>query len=551
MAKKLFPQTIESEKVDIFKDDATNSIILVGKQNNINRMIKYVKQLDLEGEDQSQKMYVLRLKNSNVEEMAKILSKLLSQMNSVAIKTSKKGGPPPSKAMVVSDVERNALILLATGEQIKNIRETVRKIDIPKAQVYVKAKIVEVDTNMAKTIGLKYGFEGGAITAQGLYSVTGKLGASALQMSPALLGFLNQNTSTTQLDNNGNAITTNNPAFKFGSVDKVFALGAQLDLLESNGAAQLLSEPSILSTNNKEATIYVGQVRSILTQGQQSTTGGSNVLNSYSRENIGLTLKIKPRLSSNNQVTLQIETTLEDIDPSSTQITDRPTTTKRQVKTNAIVKNGETIILGGLIKKVGGAGKSKVPFFGEIPFLGNLLFTHNSDITRQQNVVIYLTPYIVRKSADLQKLKAMLAELDEVQDRYNHFVEENLVKAEKRPFESKGSARGRIRQLPEIYTPPVPAHPVAMGSRGPIYDEAYHAPVVTKKSKPKKSKPTTQKTKKQVVPVTQTVSVEKPKEEGFFSSLFSSSSSERSEPSNASSRLKGPRGYYNPDFGEK
>ena len=180
MAKKLFPQTIESEKVDIFKDDATNSIILVGKANNISRMIKYIKQLDLKGEDQTQKMYVLRLKNSNVEEMEKILSKLLAQMNSVKIKTSKKGGPPPSKAMVVSDLERNALILLATGEQIKNIRETVRKIDIPKSQVYVKAKIVEVDTNMAAQIGLKYGLEGGAITTNGLYSLASNMGAKAI-----------------------------------------------------------------------------------------------------------------------------------------------------------------------------------------------------------------------------------------------------------------------------------------------------------------------------------------------------------------------------------
>ena len=197
MAKKLFPQTIESEKVDIFKDDATNSIILVGKPTNISRMIKYIKQLDLKGEDQTQKMYVLRLKNSNVEEMEKILSKLLAQMNSVKIKTSKKGGPPPSKAMVVSDLERNALILLATGEQIKNIRETVRKIDIPKSQVYVKAKIVEVDTNMAAQIGLKYGLEGGAITTNGLYSLASNMGAKALQMSPELLGFLNTNNTTT------------------------------------------------------------------------------------------------------------------------------------------------------------------------------------------------------------------------------------------------------------------------------------------------------------------------------------------------------------------
>ena len=427
MAKKLFPQTIESEKVDIFKDEATNSIILVGQSANNNRMIKYIKQLDIKGESTTQQMYVIRLKNSNVEEMEKIMSKLISQMNSVAVKAPVKGGKPPSKAMVVSDIERNALILLATAEQMKNIRETVEKIDIPKVQVYVKAKIVEVNNNLAQQMGLKYGLNGGAITSSGLYTLAGNMGASSLQMSPALLGFLNLNTETYEgLDAQGNPIYSSDPAFKFDSTDKVFALGATLDLLEQNGAAQILSEPSVLCTNNKEAEIYVGQTMSILTQAQQSTTGVSNVVNNYSREDIGLTLKVKPRLSSNNKVTLEVETVLEDIDPSSEQMADRPTTTKRTVKTNAIVNNGEMIILGGLIKNVSGRGDSKVPFLGDIPILGDALFTHHSDVEREQNVVIYLTPYIVRKSDDLQKLKAMLTELDEVQERYNALFKEAL-----------------------------------------------------------------------------------------------------------------------------
>ncbi|GIU01240.1 type II secretion system protein GspD [Sulfurovum sp. TSL6] len=426
MAKKIFPQTIESEKVDIFKDDATNSIILVGQPKNNNRMIKYIKQLDIKGESTTQQMYVIRLNNSNVEEMEKIMSKLISQMNSVAIKAPVKGGTPPSKAMVVSDIERNALVLLATAEQMKNIRDTIRRIDIPKVQVYVKAKIVEVDSDMAQQVGFKYGFNGGAITSNGLYTLAGNLGASALQMSPALLGFLNTNATTTVLDNNGNAITTTDPAFKFDAVDKVFALGATLDLLENNGAARILSEPSILCTNNKEAEIYVGQTRSILTQAQQSTTGVSNVVNNYSREDIGLSLKVKPRLSSNNKVTLEVETILEDVLPGSEAAADRPTTTKRTVKTNAIVNNGEMIILGGLIKRIGGKGVSKVPLLGDIPIIGEYLFSHVSDQEREQNVVIYLTPYIVRESGDLQKLKSMLAELEEVQGRYNAFFEKTL-----------------------------------------------------------------------------------------------------------------------------
>jgi len=429
MAKKLFPQTVESEKVDVFKDESTNSIILVGKSENIQQMAKYIKDLDIEGETSEQKMYVIRLKNSNVEEMEKILSKLISQMNNIAAKEPKKGAAPPTKAMVVSDIERNALVLLATAEQMKNIRATVAKIDIPKVQVYVKAKIVEIDGNLAEQIGMKYGLNAGAIGSAGLFTLAGNAGASALQMSPALLGFLNTNTETYEgLDSNGNPIYSSDPAFKFDSTDKVFAIGAQLDFLKRNGAAHLLSEPSILCTNNKEAEIYVGQTMSILTAAQQSTTGVSNVVNNYSREDIGLTLKVKPRLSSNNQVTLEVEVQIEDLDPSSEQIADRPTTTKRTVKTNTIVKNGEIVILGGLIKRVGGQAVSAVPYLSEIPYLGEMLFTHNSEVEREQNVVVYLTPYIVRKSSDLQELKRMLSELDEVQERYNRLVDKAINK---------------------------------------------------------------------------------------------------------------------------
>jgi general secretion pathway protein D len=354
--------------------------------------------------------------------MEKILSKLVAQMNNVAVKSPKKGGKPPSKAMVVSDVERNALIVLATGEQIKNIRDTVRKIDIPKVQVYVKARIVEIDSSLAQQVGFKYGLNGGAITSTGLFTLAGNLGAQALQMDPGLLAFLNTNNTKKIPDGTGGYIIENDPAFKFDNVDQVFALGAQLSLLEQNGAAHILSEPSILCTNNKEAEIYVGRTMSILTQAQQSTQGTSNVVNNYSREDIGLTLKVKPRLSSNNKVTLEVVTTIEDVLENESPSADRPTTTKRDVKTTAIVNNGEMIILGGLIKNSGGKGISKVPFLGDIPVLGEMFFTHTSDASRQTNVVIYLTPYIVRRSDELQKLKKHLEKLEAVQQEYNKLI---------------------------------------------------------------------------------------------------------------------------------
>jgi len=427
MAKALFPQDIISEKVDVLQDISGNAIIVVGKATNVSRLERYIKELDIQGEGEQQKMHVIPLANSNVEEMEKILSKIVPQLTGTGGTVGGavgKGGQPVQKAVIASDLERNALIVLANLEQYQNILDTVKQLDVEKSQVYIQAKIVEVNTNLAENIGIKYGLNGGSITSNGLFSLAANAGAPALAISSELLGFLNGN-ATTQFDSNGNAYTTTERAFEFASVDKVFALGAQLDLLKQNGAAQILSRPSVLSTNNKESTIYVGRTQSILTQSQQSTQGASNVLNNYSREDIGITLKVKPRLSSNNKVSLEIETTIEDILPGSGTSADRPTTTKRSVQTNAIINHAETIILGGLIKSSDGNSVTKVPILGDIPIIGRL-FTSRGDSSSKVNVVIYITPYIVQKSSDLTSLRVRLSELESIQQQYNKIIQAQL-----------------------------------------------------------------------------------------------------------------------------
>ncbi len=428
MAKQLFPQTIPSERVGIFKDEASNSIIIVGKKKNVEQMVKYIKQLDRAGQSVEQKLYVIPLKNSNVEEMEKILSKLVSQMNDMSVRHMKKGGKPPKKAMVVGDSERNALIILATGEQYKNISDVVRRIDVEKPQVYIKARVVEINSRLAQQIGAKYGFEGGAITSHGLFSLRGNLGGgSALKISPQLLGFVSS--SETKYDQNGNPITDKNSPFSFEDISSLFALGVQLDLYQEDGAAHVLSEPSVLCTNNKESELFVGETRSILTS---STTGDNKndlARNNYAREDIGLTLKVKPRLSSNNKVALTVDAIIEDVDDSSGYNNPLPTVYKRKVTSNAIVRNGQTVIVGGLMKNIAGTGNTKVPFFGDIPIIGRL-FQDEGKARRQVDLVIYLTPYIVRKSADLARLRKFLANLEEVQRRYTRFIKNQLQKGD-------------------------------------------------------------------------------------------------------------------------
>ncbi len=422
MAKQLFAQTIPSEKVTILKDAATNSIILVGKKSNVDKMIKYIRQLDMKGESAQQKMYVIPLKNSSVEEMEKIIGKLVSQMNNMAVRRNKKG--KVKKAMVVADAERNSLIVLATGEQIRNIRDVIRKVDVEKPQVYIKASIVEINSELAQQIGAKYGFEAGAITSNGLFTMSGNMGASSLMISPRIMNFLN--TTKVIYDDNGNPIEENDNAFKFANdISQLFAIGAKVDLLQEDGAAHVLSEPSILCSNNQESELYVGETRSILTSSSTGNNKDDMIRNNYSREDIGLTLKVKPRLSSNNKVVLNVDAIIEDVVPGTGNNNPRPTTTKRKVNTVATVKSGQTVILGGLIKNVAGTVNSKVPFFGDIPIIGRI-FQDEGKAQGKVDLVIYLTPYIVRKSSDLQKLRKFLAKLEDVQKRYVKFVKEHL-----------------------------------------------------------------------------------------------------------------------------
>ncbi len=409
MAKKLFPQTITSEKVDVFKDEATNSIILVGKKENVDRMIAYIKELDVPGQSVEQKMYVIPLKNSNVEDMEKILSKLVAQMNNMATTGAKKG-QKVKKAMVVGDAERNALIVLATGDQIKNIREVVDRIDVEKPQVYIVARIVEIDVNKAENIGVEYASSFGKGNVAGLLEIGKKENIAALKTLTKLPGL--------------GGLTSFYPAGT-AALAAFFGLNAKINFLKKNGAADILSQPSVLCTNNKESEIYVGQVRSILTSSAAGDNKDDNVRNNYSREDIGITLKVKPRLSSNNKVALEVEANIEDVDPGDRSAL--PTTTKRKVTTNAIVNNGQTVILGGLIKASNGENVQKIPLLGDIPLLGALFRTTNNDI-RKINVVIYLTPYIVRKSSDLTKLKEFLNSLDSIQERYDEILLQRIGK---------------------------------------------------------------------------------------------------------------------------
>jgi len=288
-----------------------------------------------------------------------------------------------------------------------------------------------VSKNESENIGIKYGFAGGDVSSSGLYAMSGNFGASGLT-NDALSVVVGALSSIGETAKSGttiyNPITQQyeqNPSPDI--VTSAFALGATLDFLETNGASKAISNPSILCLNNKESSIYVG--KTIAVSSGTTSSAAAGVTNSIKREDIGLELKIKPRVSSVDKVTLDVGVKLESIlDDGSKNETGQPVTAKQEVKTQAILRHGENIIIGGLVKNISRDSLSKIPLLGDIPIIGKYLFSSSSVIEEEDSLVVILTPYIIDKSEELSKLQRELGRLAEIQEEYNKEIFQKLEK---------------------------------------------------------------------------------------------------------------------------
>lgn len=406
IAQQVSNDKVETERITVLPDVPNNAIIITATSENVAKIKDVITRLDVPEKPQSKTTRVIQLKNSEAKEVIKIIVQVVAAQKAVRGATD--------QPIVAPDEQTNALVIIATPEDQELIASVIDELDKEQKQVYVKARIIEISETNSKNLGIKYGLEGGEATSNGLYTFAMNMGGSSMALSSTLSSIISAPEDLTS----------------------GLAFGAAIDFLATNGAANIVSEPSILALNNLESKIYVGETRSILTSTASGDNANDLTRNNYSRENIGLTLKVKPRISNDGKVTLQIDATIEDAMDSGSE---RPTTTKREVTTRAIVKNGESVIVGGLIRDKGTETINKIPLLGDIPVLGEV-FRHRGDTVDKLNIVIMLTPYIVDKSEDLASLRTQLAELEKIQEDYNkqfkaeleQFREEN-TKPESKP----------------------------------------------------------------------------------------------------------------------
>ncbi len=393
MAKTLYNEQIETEKVTILLNKETNSLIFVGKEKNVKYLVNYLKTIDAHGSLIAKTVEVIALKNAEAKAIMTIISGIIT--NQQQSKNSN------NKPYISVDEESNSIILMGQKNLLAYYKELIEQLDTDKQQVYVQARIIEVSEKGIQNVGLKYGIDGFQSGSGGLatFSSTLNNGISSLGKINQM-GGLDLNTMTHGL-----------------------ALGITVNLLNQNGAADILSEPSLLCINNKQSSIYVGETRSIKT-GTTTTTGG-NVSENYVREDIGLTLKVKPRISTGDKVTLEITTKLEDVGQTLTN--GQPDTSKKDITTTAIVNHGESIILGGYIKEKNEIILEKIPLLGDIPFIG-ALFKNSYEIKDKINLVVIITPYIVPKTKDLTYIRNQLVELKILEDK---FTKDTILRLEK------------------------------------------------------------------------------------------------------------------------
>ena len=412
IAKSKFNDKVETQKVSIVENKDNNSLVIIGEKGNINYLARYIKNVDNNDSLIKKESKVFSLKNVEAINVIKILDSVIGK---------KTYADPNRKPLISVDEESNAIVIMGLSDEIESISSLISELDKEKGQVYVQARIIEVNDELVNKIGVQYGVFGGTAGNNGLATFSSSLNGGS----------------------NSVALVKETVGLKIPDIKSGLALGATLNLLKQNGALDIVSEPSILAVNNKESSIYVGEKISVQTS--SSVTDGGTSRTNYQREDVGLTLKVKPRISSEDKVTLEINALLEGI--KATQTTSgNPDTLKKEIKTTAILNNGESVIIGGLIENKNESTQQKVPLLGDVPLFGEL-FKNDSTTMTKKNLVVIVTPYMIPKTKDITYVRNELAELKNMEDKY---LEDSLIRLKEESLKKKVESKKREDKVKEL-----------------------------------------------------------------------------------------------------
>jgi len=422
----------QRDRVRIITDARTNSLIILSSRTRLEDIRRLVSKLDVPVTGGG-RIHVYYLKNADAEELAETLNSVISGQPIAPKKgaggAQQAGGIAPATAQalraavtelaegvsITADKPTNALIIQASQEGFATAKQVIEKLDIRRAQVLVEALIMEVDVSNNEDLGLNSLYRAGGITVGSRTDsgvVQNIFESAESGTTPAAPG---GNFTETAISNlivvaaKNTLRSGGNPLIAAGGTLIEGILRASANLNNAN----ILSAPHILTSDNEEAEIKVGNNIPIISSRVQSASGVANATGNLAtsvnveRQDIGITLRVTPQISEGDTLRLKIFQEITNINSalqrqvgSADQV--GVPLSSRKIENNVVVSDGETVVIGGLLDNQQSAGENKAPWLGDIPFLG-WVFKSTSDKLAKINLLVFLTPHIVRNAADLEQ----------------------------------------------------------------------------------------------------------------------------------------------------
>ncbi len=414
-------------EVLLVPDARTNSVLVSGDEMERARMAQLIRHLDTPLE-QSGNVKVVYLEYAQAKDIAEVLTKVMQNIERL---DSGEGNKPARSSGNTSTIEAdegtNALIITADADEMASVESVIRRLDIRRAQVLVEAIIVEMTAGDAQELGLQWLFA----NDEGFY------GSNINSQSTAerLAGAITPPTDDDDDDNSGGEFSAQDLAgalagipglsLGWGSVDDDLTMTVVLNALKTQGNANILSTPSLLTLDNQEAFITVGQNVPFITGSFTNTgsnEGASNPFQTIERENVGITLSVTPHINEGDSVVLDIEQEVSNVIVGASQISDAADliTSERKIQTKVLARDNQIVVLGGLIEDKVQDGQQKVPILGDIPFLGRL-FRSDSVQVDKTNLLIFIRPTIIRDDEELDGATA---------EKYRYIRDQQLLRRE-------------------------------------------------------------------------------------------------------------------------
>lgn len=392
-------QNQSNSSFNLAVDERSNSILMTGDQVTRQQIRSLVKRLDqpLQGIGNT---HVIRVQYANAVDLVPLLESVSGSIQ----KDAKTKRITNTDVSIQAHEQLNALVISAPPSLLATIRGVVAELDVPRAQVLVEALIVEVNGDLVNNLGIEWQTN----PANAGEGVVGGFSNFPSDISPLSLG---DNGAL----NLGSGLSLG--YFRNGNLRGI------VNALTGETNANILSTPTIVSLDNEEAEILVGSNVPFIT-GSQTLDGSSDPFQTIERQDIGITLKVKPRINNNNSVTLEIEQSVENIAPSAANTADI-VTNKREIKTRVLVGNDKILVLGGLMRDVVTDVENKVPLLGDIPVMGNLFKSKKTNITKN-NLMVFLHPRILHNPESLKaisqnqynKIRGLQQQFDDEVERF-------------------------------------------------------------------------------------------------------------------------------------